>query len=157
MDITTGLTLAILGGGLAVGACGAGSAIGMGMAGSTGAGLLSEEPEKFTKVMLLEFLPGTQGFYGLIVFFLVLNNIGLLGGTAVDISMEKGWQILFATLPMTIAGLISAIHQGKVSASGMSIIAKRPEQLSRAMVLAVMVETYAVLALLASFLMLNAL
>lgn len=149
------IALAILGGSLAVSACGVGSSIGIGMAGSAGAGIISEEPEKFSKVMLLEFLPGTQGFYGFIVFFLVLNTIGLLGGTPKDLRVDQAWQIFFATLPMTIAGFMSAIHQGRVAAAGMSVVAKQPEHVSRAMLLSVMVETYAVLALLASFLMLS--
>ena len=157
MDITAGLGLAVLGASLAVGVPGAGSSIGIGLAGSAGAGLLSEEPDKFTKVMLLELLPGTQGIYGFIAFFFVLMKVGLLGG-----QIEEGFDTWFdglmifaACLPIIVAGFVSAIHQGKVSAAGIGIIAKRPEQLSRAMTLAIMVETYAVFALLATIMLIQ--
>ena len=45
------------------------------------------------------------------------------------------------------------IAQARVAASGVSVVAKKPEGQSKAMVLAAMVETYAVLALLISILM----
>ena len=53
---------------------------------------------------------------------------------------------------MAIVGYFSAIAQAKVAASGVSVVAKKPEQQSKAMVLSAMVETYAVLALLISLL-----
>ena len=60
-----------------------------------------------------------------------------------------------AALPAGITGTVSAIWQGKVAATGVHLIGKRPEEIAKAMVYAAMVETYAVLALLASFLMVN--
>ena len=57
------------GAGLAVGLSCVGSAKGTGIAGEAGTGLLSEDPSKSGKVMVLQLLPGTQGLYGLVVWF----------------------------------------------------------------------------------------
>ena len=50
---------------------------------------------------------------------------------------------------------MSGIYQGKVAASGIYLCAKRPEETGKGIILAAMVETYAVLALLISFIMVN--
>ena len=57
-----------------------------------------------------------------------------------------------ACLPIAIAGLLSAIHQGKTSVASIGIVAKKPEQFGKAMLFPAMVETYAILALLISIL-----
>lgn len=145
-----GLALAILGGALAAGLSGMGSAKGVGLVGEAGAGLISEDPSKFGKVMILRVLPGTQGLYGLITAILLYSRIGVLSGSFTDLSVSKGIMLFAACLPMAIVGYFSAVSQGKVAASGISLIAKKADQQSKAMVLAAMVETYAVLALLIS-------
>ena len=155
MDAIGGLGLAMLGAALAVGLPGAGSSIGIGYVGSAAAGLVSDEPEKFGKVLLLELLPGTQGIYGFIAFAFILLNIGVFEGAPKDISTAQGFQFLFAALPIAIAGYGSALGQGRVAAAGIGVLAKKPEQMSKAMLLAVMVETYAVFALLATILLIN--
>jgi len=63
--------------------------------------------------------------------------------------------VLFACLPIAIAGYYSAIAQGKTSAASIQMIAKRPEETGKAVILPAMVETYAVLALLMSIILLN--
>lgn len=149
----TGQVYGIIGAAFAVILAGIGSAIGVGSVGQAAAGVVSEDPDKFGQTLLLQALPGTQGIYGLLIGFIVMSKIGILGGTAPD--MAGGLMILGACLPVGIVGLISAIHQGKAAAAGIGLIAKRPEELGKAITYAVMVETYAVLALLASFLMVN--
>ena len=76
-----GLALALLGGSLAVGLSCIGSAKGTGIAGEAASGVVSEDPSKFGKAMILQVLPGTQGLYGLVVWFLVASKIGILGGS----------------------------------------------------------------------------
>jgi V/A-type H+-transporting ATPase subunit K len=134
---------------------GIGSAIGVGLVGSAAAGVVAEDPKKFGSTLMLQALPGTQGIYGLLVAFIILNKTGIIGGNMVELTTVQGGLFLAASLPVGIIGLISAIHQGKVAASGIMLIGKRPEEIAKAMVYAAMVETYAVLALLASFLMVN--
>ncbi len=146
-----GLVLALLGAALASLLAGIGSAYGVGIAGQAAAGVVSEDPAKFSKVLIMQLLPGTQGIYGLLIAFITLSQIGLLGGSA-DISLAKGTLYLVACLPMAVVGYLSAVSQGKAAVSGIMLVAKKPEQMSKAMIFAAMVETYAILALLVSIL-----
>ena len=149
--MTTGTVLAILGAALAATLAGIGSAIGVGMGGRAAAGVTAEDPDKFSKCLVLQLLPGTQGIYGLLIAFLVFLKIGLFGEMA-QLSTSGGLIIFFACMPIAIVGFLSAIHQAKVACSGIALVAKRPEESGKAITLTVMVETYAVLALLISFL-----
>lgn len=154
MDSFGGLALALLGAGLAVGLSCVGSAKGTGIAGEAGTGLLSEDPSKSGKVMVLQLLPGTQGLYGLVVWFFALISMGMLDGSAVNMSVTEGMQYLVACLPMAIGGLLSAIAQGRVAAGSINILAKKPNDWSKGLILCGIVEFYAILSLLASMLML---
>ena len=149
--ISYGLFIAIFGAALAVALSGMGSAKGVGLAGEAGAGLLSEEPGMFGKVLILQILPGTQGLYGFLVALLVFIKTGLLSGSPVALTWVQGLYFFAACLPIAIAGYFSAVYQGRVAASGVSMIAKQSTETSKAMILSAMVETYAVLALLISF------
>lgn len=147
-----GLVLAVLGAVAAAGLAGIGSAYGVAVAGQAAAGVVTEDPSKFAKVLLLQLLPGTQGIYGLLVAFVTLSRIGLLGGNMSTISWQTGLMIFFACLPVGLVGLISARQQGNTSVASIGIIAKKPEQFAKSMLFPAMVETYAILALLISIL-----
>ena len=95
-----GLALALLGAGLAAVLSGIGSAKGTGMAGEAGAGLLCQDPGKFGKVMILQVIPGTQGLYGLVVWFFAIFRMGLLSGSLPELTIAQGFQYLAACLPM---------------------------------------------------------
>jgi V/A-type H+-transporting ATPase subunit K len=150
-----GLTIALLGGAIAVILGGIGSAIGVGLAGQASSGVMSEDPEKFGSLLLLVALPGTQGIYGFLSAFLVILKVGLTGGSPVVLNLYQGWQILIACLPVGLTGLVSGIHQGKVCASGVFMVAKQPKDLMKPVIMAALVETYAVLGLLITILLLN--
>jgi V/A-type H+-transporting ATPase subunit K len=145
-----GMALALVGSGLAALMAGIGSAIGIGIAGRSAAGVLSEKPERYGQMFIMVVLPGTQGFYGFLAAFLVMLKLNFFGADGPPpISVQIGWQILVACFPIAFAGLMSAIHQGKVCAGGILMAAKRPEMAFKAgVVYAVMVEVYAVLGLL---------
>lgn len=145
-----GVALTILGAALAAGLAGTGSAIGIGYPARAAAGVIAEDPSKFGSAFLLVVLPGTQGFYGFVAAFLIIGKISQV------VSIEQGLQFLFAGIPVGFVGLISAIHQGKVGAAGVSLVAKRPKEAIKGVILAAMVETYAVLGLLISFFLINA-
>ena len=85
-----GLALALLGAGLAAVLSGIGSAKGTGMAGEAGAGLLCQDPGKFGKVMILQVIPGTQGLYGLVVWFFAIFRMGLLSGSLLNLTGHIG-------------------------------------------------------------------
>ena len=152
----TGIVYALIGAALAVGLAGCGSAIGVGIAGQAASGVVSVDPGKFAKVLIMQLLPGTQGIYGLLVGFITLSKIGLLGSGSAEVSTSAGLLIMAACLPIAVVGLISGIHQGKTSAAAIGIVAKKPEQFGKAMLFPAMVETYAILALLISILAVSA-
>ena len=156
LDSFGGLALAMLGSGLAVGLSCVGSAKGTGMVGEAGGGILSEDPSKSGKVMVLQLLPGTQGLYGLVVWFFALIRMGATGGMSELVGMDiaRGMQYFVACMPMALGGLLSAIAQGRVAAGSINILAKKPDDWTKGLILCGIVEFYAILSLLASMLML---
>ncbi len=152
-----GLALALLGSGLAVGLSCVGSAKGTGIAGEAGTGLLCEDPSKSGKVMVLQLLPGTQGLYGMVVWFFALIRMNFMGNAAAvagSMTVQQGLAFFAACMPMALGGLLSAIAQGRVAAGSINILAKKPDDWSKGLILCGIVEFYAILSLLASMLML---
>lgn len=147
-----GIVLAVLGAISAALFAGWGSAKGVGMGGQAAAGVLTDDPSIFSKVLILQLLPGTQGIYGLLIAFITLAQIGIIGGGSTDISFVQGLQYFLACMPMAIVGYLSAIHQAKTSVASIAMVAKKPDQSGKALILPAMVETYAILALLISIL-----
>ena len=123
MNFSMGFVMALTGAALSTILAGMGSAWGVGLAGQAAAGVVSEDPNQFAKVLILQLLPGTQGIYGLLVTFITLSKIGLLGGAAAtDMSLTTGLTILAACLPIAIVGLVSAYHQGRTSVASIGIV-----------------------------------
>ena len=91
-----GTIIALVGAALAALMAGIGSVRGVSTAGEAAAGIVSENPDVFGKVLVLQALPGTQGIYGLLVAFLIMNKIGILGGGVSDVSVTTGLLILAA-------------------------------------------------------------
>ena len=94
-----------------------------------------------------------RGLYGLGVWFFAIFRMGLLSGSLPELTIAQGFQYLAACLPMALGGLFSAIAQGRVAAASINILAKKPDDWSKGMVLCITVEFYAILSLLASMLM----
>ena len=149
-----GIGLAFLGAALAVGLCCVGSARGTGMTGEAAAGLLSTAPEHFSKCLILQVIPGTQGLYGLVIWFFALNVMGAFSGGIQPLTITQGLTIFVSCLPMAMGGWRSAIYQGRVAAASINIVAKQPDDWSKGIILCVIVEFYAILSLLASILLL---
>ena len=149
----SGIIIAIFGATLCalLGCCG--SALGVMYAGKAAAGVVSEKPDLFGKMLVLQALPGTQGIYGFLIAILVMVNTGLLG-TPVELTVAQGWSYFFATLPMGIVGLISGIAQGKTAAAAIHMTGKQPDASGKGITMTALVETYAILALLTSILLL---
>ncbi len=152
-----GLAIAIIGAVLAALMAGIGSARGVGMVGEAAAGVISEDPTKFNKVLVLQLLPGTQGLYGLLLTVLVLSQLNVLGGNPVNLSVAQGLMYFGACMPIAIVGYFSAIAQARTAVAGVNVVAKKPDQNGKAITMAAMVETYAILALLVSILAVNGL
>lgn len=150
----SGISIAIIGAALCAALAGCGSAIGVMAAGKAAAGVASEKPELFGKLLVLQALPGTQGIYGFLTAILIMVRIGVLGGTPVELSMSQGWQFFGAAMPMAIAGLVSGICQGKAAVGAIHMTGKQPDASGKGITMTALVETYAILALLASILVL---
>lgn len=152
--MTTGTIIAIIGAALAVVVAGIGSILGVHNCGRAAAGVTTEQPELFGKLLVLQILPGTQGLYGFLAAILLMIQIGLLGGTGVaELTTAQGWSYFAACMPITINGLISAIFQGNVSVSAIMMTAKQPDASGKGITMAVLVETYAILSLIVSILL----
>ena len=149
-----GIGLAFLGAALAVGLCCVGSARGTGITGEAATGVLSEHPEHFSKCLILQVIPGTQGLYGLVIWFFALYTMGAFSGGILPLTITQGLTIFVSCLPMAMGGWRSAIYQGRVAAASINIVAKKPDDWSKGIILCVIVEFYAILSLLASILLL---
>jgi V/A-type H+-transporting ATPase subunit K len=149
-----GLGLAIGGAAFAALLAACGSAWGIAVASEAAGGVLTEDPDKFGRLLVMIALPGTQGFYGFLGAFYIMMKINLLGG-GIPVSLVSGLQLFFAGLPVGVVGLISGYYQGVASAAGIHLVARRPEETGKAIILPAMVETYAVLGLLATILLVS--
>ena len=149
-----GFTLVLFGAAIAAGLAGTGSAVGCGIVGMAASGVVSEDPNKFGRLLLLQALPGTQGIYGMVALFMIINKVAGWGVSPHDIPVSTGLEILSAALPVGLTGLTSGIYQGKVCAAACSLTAKRPGEVGKGLVFGVVIETYAVLGLLATLLLL---
>ncbi|OJG64008.1 V-type sodium ATPase subunit K [Enterococcus malodoratus] len=142
-----GIIFAILGMATATIFSGIGSSKGVGMTGEAAAALTTSQPEKFGQALILQLLPGTQGLYGFVIAFLIFTNL------TNDLTVVQGLGYLGASLPIAFTGLFSGIAQGKVAAAGIQILAKKPEHSTKGIIYAAMVETYAILGFVISFLL----
>ncbi len=150
----SGVDWALMGAGFAAILGGIGSAIGITIASGTISGILSEDGTKFGKLLPLAAMPGTQGIYGFIAAVLVLVFFNLLGGTAESMALAGpvGFKIFLACMPVAFLCLISAIYQGMTAAAASGIVAA--DQPAPALIFPALVETYAVLSLIVTILML---
>lgn len=142
-----GQVIGILGVALCVFACGTGSALGLYKTGSSAAGVLSEDPKKFGKVLVLVLLPATQGIYGFI--------IGILGSTSIEgiTVAAEGWSLFCAALPMTVSGFITGYLQGRSSANCIRATGKHAELGNKLIIYPAMIEFYAILGLIISIML----
>lgn len=149
--VFSGTNLELLGAALAAALACVGSAKGVGIVGEAASGMLAEDPSKFSAALLLQALPGTQGIYGFVTAFLIMQRINLFNGVA-ELSLGQGMYLLAAALPIAIVGYFSAIAQGRVAASGIELVSRREGQTVKAITSAALVETYAIFSLLVSLL-----
>lgn len=152
----TGLTIGILGLALCAIACGVGSGLGLKATTSASMGVLSEDPSKFSKVMVLALLPATQGIYGFVIAILGISSLPAVGMEAAA-ALAQGWNVFFAALPMTLGGMISAILQGKSSAMAILAVGKKPEIAGKSILFPAMTEFYALLGMVISIMLFNVL
>jgi V/A-type H+-transporting ATPase subunit K len=139
------IVLAYMGVGLMVGLAGIGSAFGVTITGNAAIGAMKKNPDAFGNYMVLSALPGTQGLYGFLGYFLLAGNL------VADITMFQAAAIFGAGLALGAVGLLSAIRQGQVCANGIAGIGAGYDVFGKTLILAVFPELYAIVALAATF------
>lgn len=144
-----GVFIAVLGMALAVLLPGIGSAKAVGMIGEAASGLLINEPEKFGKSLVLQLMGASQGLYGFVIFIMAMGQL------RADMTILHGLYILMSCLPIAIVGLPSAISQARIASAGIGVLSRNESQMAKSIIYTVMVETYALLAFVASLLLLN--
>jgi V/A-type H+/Na+-transporting ATPase subunit K len=141
------IVLAYIGVGLMVGLAGVGSAFGTSIAGNAAVGAMKKNDKAFGNYILLTALPGSQGLYCFAGYFL-LNMFGLLNP---GIGWAEAGAVFGAGMTLGLAGLLSAIRQGQVCASGIAAIGSGHDVGAKTLILAVFPELYAIIALAATF------
>jgi len=138
--------LAYVGIGLMIGLCGVGSAYGCTIAGNAALGALKKNNDAFGNYMVLTAIPGTQGLYGFLGFFILRTHL------VADMSWISAAAIFGGGLSLALTGLFSAIRQGQVCANGISSISSGYDVLGKTLVLAAFPEFYAIVSLASVFL-----
>ena len=147
MDYTTGYAIAMAGIALCVLLCGVGSCIGLFKTGRAAAGVLSEDPKKFGKLMVLVLLPATQGIYGFIIAIIASGSLDPQMVTA------QGWAFVGAVVPMMLSGLITGIFQGKSAVNCIYAVGKQETLSGKLIIYPAMIEFYAILGLIISIML----
>ena len=147
---TTALVLAYVGVALMVGLAGVASSIGTAITGQAAVGAMKKNGGAFGSYMILSALPGSQGLYGFVCFFLVQKGL-------TDPTMVQGAAIFGAGLLVGLVNIASSIYQAKVCANGIAAIGQGHDVFSNTLILAVFPELYAIVALAATFLIGSAL
>ena len=157
----TGLTIGIIGLVLTALLCGVGSGLGLKATGKAAAGVLSEDPTKFSKVIVLSLLPATQGIYGFLIAILgaqYLPTVANIGEATLVTQAQltaQGWNVFWACVPMMIGGAVSAYLQGRTAATTIIAVGKKGEIASKSIIFPAMIEFYALLGLVVSIMMFN--
>lgn len=104
MEISLGFAIALLGGAMTAGLAAYGSSVGVGRAGEMAGGVISEDPDRFGLMLILQALPATQAIYGLVVAILVMLKLNALGGSGafLQIGLQPGLAIFAACVPAKI-------------------------------------------------------
>ncbi len=140
------IILAYIGVGLMVGLSGIGSAYGVSIGGNASIGALKKNEEAFGNYLVLSALPGTQGLYGFMGYFI------LKGVLTPEITWLQAAAVLGAGLALGFVALLSAIRQGQVCANGIASIGSGYDVFGNTLILAVFPELYAIIAFAATFL-----
>ncbi len=152
-NLNTGLHWAAIGFYACMMLGGIGSAIALSIAGTQAAGSLAEKPDLFGRLFVLMALPATQGLYGFVLAFLGMQLTGF--NTGAEMSLNKGIALCFSFALIGGVLLFSAVNQGKASAAAINLTVKQPEKSGGALLIPALVETYALLAFVAGFLLLT--
>ena len=148
--MTTALVLAYVGIALMIGLCGIGSALGVTYGGNATVGAMKKNDEAFGNYLVLSAMPGTQGLYGFLGFFLLQSVL------SPEITMNQALAVFSCGLFLGVVGLVSAIRQGQLCANGITAIGNGHDVFGKTLILAAFPELYAIIAVAATFLISSA-
>lgn len=153
MENSTALVMAYVGVALMVGLAGIASAVGTSICGQAAVGAMKKNCGAFGSYMALSALPGSQGLYGFVCFFMVTNIYNII---TPEITMLQGAAVLGIGILVGIVNLAAAIYQGKVCANGIAAIGNGHDVMGKTLILAAYPELYAILTVAATFLIASA-
>lgn len=145
--MTQGDVIALIGAAIAVLMTGMGAARGMRLVQEAAAGMVTEQPHKFGKTLILQLIPSSAALYGFVVGFLILTNTILRDAEEVGYTLMEGLMILAVCLPIGVVGYYVTIAQAKVCTAGVRMIGKREELAGRAITMAVFAELFTLFSL----------
>ena len=145
MENSTALVMAYVGVALMVGLAGLASAIGTSIAGMAAVGAMKKNSGAFGSYMVLSALPGSQGLYGFVCFFIVQ-------GFLTNPTMLQGVAIFGAGLIVGLVNFAASIYQAKVCANGIAAIGNGHDVMAKTLILGAFPELYAILTVAATFL-----
>jgi len=137
--------LAYIGVALAVGISGIASAFGVTIAGNAAIGAMKKNPDAFGNYMILCAIPGTNGLYGFLGYFL------LKGFLVPEITMFQAIAIFCAGTALGVVNWFASNRQAGVCANGIAAIGSGHDVFGKTLILAVFPELYAIVALAATF------
>lgn len=129
-----------------VGFSGLASAIGTSMTGMASVGAMKKNKGAFGNYLVLSALPGSQGLYGFVGYFLISGKI------ADSMTWMAAGAIFAGGIVMGLVGIVSSYMQAKVCANGITAIGNGHNVMGNTLVLAVYPELYAILGFVVVFL-----
>lgn len=142
----TPILLAYIGVAIMVGLSGIASSIGTSITGMAAVGAMKKNSGAFGNYLILGALPGSQGLYGFVGFFMVKDFL------VPEITIVQAAAIFGAGLIMGGVALLSSYMQSKVCANGIAAIGNGHNVLGNTLILAAYPELYAILGVAAVYL-----
>ncbi len=139
--------VAYIGIALMVALSGIGSAFGVSFPANAAIGAMKKNKGAFGSYMLMTALPGTQGLYGFVCFFL------LRGYLTEGITVLQAAGIFGMGLLVGLVCLLSSIRQGQICANGVAALGNGHNVTGNTMILAAFPELYAILTVAVVFLL----
>lgn len=139
------IVLAYIGMALMMGMAGIGSSYGVSIPANAAVGAMKKNKGAFGSYMVLSALPGTQGLYGFVAFFLMTKFL------TAGITWMQAAAIFGLGLLVGFVCLLSSIRQGQVCANGIAAIGNGHNIMGNTLILAAFPELYAILSVAAVF------
>jgi V/A-type H+-transporting ATPase subunit K len=147
--------LALVGVGMMVGVTGAAAGVGFGAVCSATMGVLKKKPELFGSCLILSAIPSTNGLYGFVAFFLYNAKVAEIFASPAGMSITQAAIIFGAGVAVAVGCAVTCVYQAKIATNGIVALGQGHNVFGNTLIMAAYPEFYAILALVASILMLG--